>query len=111
MENFVERSVIMHAGAKTIPFDPAEGLYRRREHDILKTARSERWNLDHLEREYILAVLEEVTGHQGRAAEVLAETLGVNGRARDDQLEIRAPRQDAVQAAEQAAFDLPLEDR
>jgi DNA-binding NtrC family response regulator len=71
MENFVERSVIMHAGAKTIPFDPAEGLYRRREHDILKTARSERWNLDHLEREYILAVLEEVTGHQGRAAEVL----------------------------------------
>jgi DNA-binding NtrC family response regulator len=71
LENFVERSVIMHAGAKTIPFDPAEGLYRRREHDILKTARSERWNLDHLEREYILAVLEEVGGHQGRAAEVL----------------------------------------
>jgi DNA-binding NtrC family response regulator len=71
LENFIERSVIMHAGAKTIPFDPAEGLYRRREHDVLKTARSERWNLDHLEREYILAVLEEVGGHQGRAAEVL----------------------------------------
>jgi len=71
LENFIERSVIMHAGAKTIPFDPAEGLYRRREHDVLKTARTERWNLDHLEREYILAVLEEVNGHQGRAAEVL----------------------------------------
>ena len=71
LENFIERSVIMHAGAKTIPFDPAEGLYRRREHDTLKTARTERWNLDHLEREYILAVLEEVNGHQGRAAEVL----------------------------------------
>ena len=71
IENFIERSVIMHAGAKTIPFDPAEGLYRRREHDVLKTARTERWNLDHLEREYILAVLEEVNGHQGRAAEVL----------------------------------------
>ena len=71
LENFIERSVIMHAGAKTIPFDPAEGLYRRREHDVLKTARTERWNLDHLEREYILAVLEEVGGHQGRAAEVL----------------------------------------
>ena len=71
LENFIERSVIMHAGAKTIPFDPAEGLYRRREHDVLKTARTERWNLDHLEREYILAVLEEVAGHQGRAAEVL----------------------------------------
>ena len=36
-----------------------------------------------------------------RAAEVLAETLRVDGRARDDQLEIRATRQDAVQAAEQ----------
>ncbi len=71
LENFIERSVIMHAGAKTIPFDPAEGLYRRREHDVLKTARTERWNLDRLEREYILAVLEEVGGHQGRAAEVL----------------------------------------
>ena len=71
LENFIERSVIMHAGAKTIPFDPAEGLYRRREHDVLKTARTERWNLDHLEREYILTVLEEVGGHQGRAAEVL----------------------------------------
>jgi DNA-binding NtrC family response regulator len=71
LENFIERSVIMHAGAKTIPFDPAEGLYRRREHDLLKTARTERWNLDRLEREYILAVLDEVAGHQGRAAEVL----------------------------------------
>jgi DNA-binding NtrC family response regulator len=71
LENFIERSVIMHAGAKTIPFDPGEGLYRRREHDLLKTARSERWNLDRLEREYILAVLDEVSGHQGRAAEVL----------------------------------------
>jgi DNA-binding NtrC family response regulator len=71
LENFIERSVIMHAGAKAIPFDPGEGLYRRREHDLLKTARSERWNLDRLEREYILAVLDEVGGHQGRAAEVL----------------------------------------
>jgi two-component system response regulator HydG len=71
LENFIERSVIMHAGAKTIPFDPGEGLYRRREHDLLKMARSERWNLDRLEREYILAVLDEVAGHQGRAAEVL----------------------------------------
>jgi len=71
LENFIERSVIMHAGAKAIPFDPGEGLYRRREHDLLKAARSDRWNLDRLEREYILSVLEEVNGHQGRAAEVL----------------------------------------
>ena len=36
-----------------------------------------------------------------RAAEVLAEALGVDRRARDDQLEVGPPRQDAVQAAEQ----------
>ena len=71
LENFVERSVIMHAGAKTIPFDPSEGLHRRQEHDLLKLARAERWSLERLEREYILAVLEEVGGHQGKAAEVL----------------------------------------
>jgi len=71
LENFIERSVIMHAGAKTIPFDPGEGLHRRREHDLLKSARAERWNLDRLEREYILSVLDEVGGHQGRAAEIL----------------------------------------
>ena len=71
LENFIERSVIMHAGAKTIPFDPGEGLYRRREHDLLKSAKSDRWTIDHLEREYILATLDEVAGHQGRAAEIL----------------------------------------
>ena len=36
-----------------------------------------------------------------RAAEVLAETLRVDRRTRDDQLEIRTPRQDAMQAPEQ----------
>ena len=71
LENFIERSVIMHAGAKTIPFDPGEGLHRRREHDLLKSARGERWDLDRLEREYILSVLDDVAGHQGRAAEIL----------------------------------------
>jgi DNA-binding NtrC family response regulator len=71
LENFIERSVIMHAGAKTIPFDPSESLHKRQEHDLLKNARAERWNLERLEREYILAVLEEAGGHQGRASEVL----------------------------------------
>jgi two-component system, NtrC family, response regulator HydG len=71
LENFIERSVIMHSGAKTIPFDPGEGLHRRREHDLLKAARDERWDLDRLEREYILSVLDDVAGHQGRAAEIL----------------------------------------
>ena len=71
LENFIERSVIMHSGSKTIPFDPGEGLHRRREHDLLKAARDERWDLDRLEREYILSVLDDVAGHQGRAAEIL----------------------------------------
>jgi len=71
LENFIERSVIMHSGSKTIPFDPGEGLHRRREHDLLKSARDERWDLDRLEREYILSVLDDVAGHQGRAAEIL----------------------------------------
>jgi two-component system response regulator HydG len=71
LENFIERSVIMHSGSKTIPFDPSEGLHRRREHDLLKSARDERWDLDRLEREYILSVLDDVAGHQGRAAEIL----------------------------------------
>jgi DNA-binding NtrC family response regulator len=71
LENFVERAVIMHAGAKTISFDPDDALHRRREHELVKTARAERWDLERLEREYILATLEEVGGHQGRAAEIL----------------------------------------
>ncbi|MBI4542349.1 MAG: sigma-54-dependent Fis family transcriptional regulator [Gemmatimonadetes bacterium] len=71
LENFIERSVIMHAGARTIPFDPAEGLHPRHEHDTLREAGDEHWSLERLEREYILAVLEEVAGHQGRAAEIL----------------------------------------
>jgi len=71
LENFVERSVIMHAGAKTISFDPDDALHRRREYELVRSARAERWSLERLEREYILAVLDEVNGHQGRAAEVL----------------------------------------
>ena len=71
LENFIERAVIMHAGAKTISFDPDDTLHRRKEHDLVRLARAERWNLERLEREYILAVLEEVGGHQGHAAEIL----------------------------------------
>jgi DNA-binding NtrC family response regulator len=71
LENFIERSVIMHAGAKTISFDPDDALHRRKEYDLVRSARAERWNLERLEREYILAVLDEVNGHQGHAAEIL----------------------------------------
>jgi len=71
LENFVERAVIMHAGAKTIAFEPDMSLHRRQEQDLLDSAKREQWSLERLERAYILAVLEQVGGHQGNAAEIL----------------------------------------
>ena len=76
LENFIERAVIMHAGAKSIPFDPPQALGRRPERDVLSRARSERWDLERLEREYILECLEATHWHQGEAAEI----LGINRR-------------------------------
>jgi DNA-binding NtrC family response regulator len=76
LENFVERAVIMHAGAKTIPFDPPQGLGRRPERELLTRARDEQWDLERLEREYILEILEETHWHQGEASEI----LGINRR-------------------------------
>jgi len=71
LENFIERAVIMHAGAKTIPFDAPLGQKPRSERDLLGRARQERWNLEQLEREYILEILDELHGHKGNTAEVL----------------------------------------
>ncbi|HWO88395.1 MAG TPA: sigma-54 dependent transcriptional regulator [Gemmatimonadales bacterium] len=93
LENFIERAVIMHAGAKTIPFDPSEGLRRRHEHEMVKAALEARWDLERLEREYILAVLQEVGGHQGRAASI----LGIDRRTLYRKL--RQYRRDAINAA------------
>jgi DNA-binding NtrC family response regulator len=76
LENFIERAVIMHAGAKSIPFDPPQALGRRPERDLLTRARAERWDLERLEREYILECLEETHWHQGEAAQI----LGINRR-------------------------------
>lgn len=76
LENFIERAVIMHAGAKSIPFDPPQGLGRRPERDLLARSRAERWDLERLEREYILECLEETHWHQGEAASI----LGINRR-------------------------------
>jgi DNA-binding NtrC family response regulator len=66
----------MHAGAKSIPFDPPQALGRRPERDLLTRARAERWDLERLEREYILECLEETHWHQGEAALI----LGINRR-------------------------------
>jgi len=70
LQNFVERAVILFAGAPEIRLDPAFSQ-RRLEHDTLRRAANEVWNLDQLEYEYIRSVLERTGGHQGRAAEIL----------------------------------------
>ncbi len=71
LENFIERAVIMHAGARSIPFDAPAGQKEKTERDMIARARQERWNLEQLEREYILNVLDQTRGHKGNAAEVL----------------------------------------
>lgn len=74
LENFVERAVIVHAG-EPIRFepsspDPADPAVR----DILLQAHEEGWNLDRVERTYVLRVLEDHGWSQTRSA----EALGVN---------------------------------
>ena len=70
LENFIERSIILYAGAKEIRFDlPSSD--RTEERSLVRRATEAEWNLDHLEHEYILSVLEHTGGHQGRASEIL----------------------------------------
>ena len=44
---------------------------------MLSRARAERWDLERLEREYILECLEETHWHQGEAAQILG--IGKSG--------------------------------
>jgi len=77
LENFIERGVIMHAGARSLPFDPPLGGGRARpEKELSGRAREEQWDLERLEREYILQVLEDTQWHQGNASRI----LGINRR-------------------------------
>jgi DNA-binding NtrC family response regulator len=71
LENFVERALILHAGASTISFDPPRTRADTGERDLVDRARAARWSLDRLEREYVMAVMEETRGNQVRAAEIL----------------------------------------
>jgi len=79
LENVIERSLILHAGARSLPFEPTTGqsvsgdASGRR---LVSRARAESWDLDRLEREYILDVLDDQGWHQARAAEI----LGINRR-------------------------------
>jgi DNA-binding NtrC family response regulator len=79
LENAIERSLILHAGARSLPFEPAAGQAVSSDgtgRDLLGRARPERWDLDRLEQEYILEVLDEEGWHQARAAQI----LGINRR-------------------------------
>jgi len=76
LENFVSRSVIMHAGAETIPFDHESVERMGAEQSVLAEGEEEGWSLDRLEREYILRTLDRTRWHQGNAADV----LGINRR-------------------------------
>ena len=59
------------AQARSIPFEPPLAEKDRSERELLERARDERWDIERLEREYILDVLESVHGHRGHAAEIL----------------------------------------
>jgi DNA-binding NtrC family response regulator len=77
LENFIERSVIMYAGAETIPFDePGPAGTPPEEENLLERAQEARWDLERLEREYIVSTLEHTRWNQGSAAEL----LGINRR-------------------------------
>jgi DNA-binding NtrC family response regulator len=70
LESFIEREVILHAGARRIPASSLNDLAGA-EGATLGRAEQHGWSLDQLEREYILRTLESVHWHQAKAAEVL----------------------------------------
>ncbi|TVP74968.1 MAG: sigma-54-dependent Fis family transcriptional regulator [Gemmatimonadales bacterium] len=76
LENAIERSLILHAGSSSLPFELAGPPGQRPDRSLPERALGERWTLDELEREYILEVLDAEGWHQGNAAEI----LGINRR-------------------------------
>jgi DNA-binding NtrC family response regulator len=69
-EHFIERALIMYAGTGEIQFDAKQASHRT-ETGLIGTALDAEWDLDRLEREYILATLEKTGGHRTRAARIL----------------------------------------
>ncbi len=78
LENVVERSLILHAGASSLPFDPTSNTSQSADgpRELVSRASRDRWDLERLEREYILEVLDREGWHQADAA----EALGINRR-------------------------------
>jgi two-component system, NtrC family, response regulator HydG len=71
LENYIERAVIMHAGARSMPFEAPSSDSSRSGQHLVDEARRQRWTMERLEREYILDVLQQTGGHRGNAAEIL----------------------------------------
>jgi DNA-binding NtrC family response regulator len=71
LENYIERAVIMYSGARTIPFEAPASDEQHTEQSLLETARRQRWTMERLEKEYILDVLQQTSGHRGHAADIL----------------------------------------
>ena len=76
LENAIERALILHSGARSLPFEPSAAGTIREERSLLERASGQKWSLDRLEREYILETLDAEGWHQGRASEI----LGINRR-------------------------------
>lgn len=68
LESFIQRAVIMHAGAAALPADLPDNGTRPLSQTSLEHAEREEWPLERLEREYILQVLHRMHGQLARAA-------------------------------------------
>jgi DNA-binding NtrC family response regulator len=71
LEHFVERSVIMHAGRNSFPFDLPRPRPDHAGAELLHEALAEVWTLERLEREYLLATLERTDWQQSETARAL----------------------------------------
>jgi DNA-binding NtrC family response regulator len=77
LENLMQRAVIMHAGSRMIPSMPVDQpVGSSPERDMVMHATDERWDLERLEREFILHVLQREHGQLARTA----DTLGIDRR-------------------------------
>jgi DNA-binding NtrC family response regulator len=71
LENAIERALITYAGEPAIRFDVQTAPPDAPETTALQRATDELWDLDRLEREFILRTLQTTQGHQAKAAGIL----------------------------------------
>ena len=75
LENTVERMLVTHLGERTAPFERPAGEAQPAL-QLAERGRREGWDLARLEREYVLAMLEDQGGRRGETA----ERLGIDRR-------------------------------